>query len=196
MPAQGTSPSASTRPARSTANTPATHRVLLPHIAGHRDGDSTECPGDVLYGELPSIRPVVRRLAGNGARLTLALGAQVPGAPAAEPGGTGAPSTSTPAAAAPAQQTLEGTLTLPTGAPVAGAAVIVQSRTVARQGRSRHRDTLAEAQTGAEGQWSALVPVPAAPGPAQHLRALFPGGSGLGASVSEGLTLNAPAAVN
>ena len=175
---------------------PGNDRVLLPRIAGHRDGDSTECPGDVLYGELPSIRPVVRRLAGNGARLTLVLGAQVPGAPAAEPGGTGAPSTSTPAAAAPAQQTLEGTLTLSTGAPVAGAAVIVQSRTVARRGEAVTETTLAEVQTGAEGQWSALVPVPAAPAPAQHLRALFPGGSGLGATVSEGLTLNAPAAVN
>ena len=39
-----------------TANTPPTRRVSLPRIAGHRDGDSTECPGDVLYGELPAIR--------------------------------------------------------------------------------------------------------------------------------------------
>ena len=31
---------------------PANARVSLPHIAGHRDGDTTECPGDVLYGEL------------------------------------------------------------------------------------------------------------------------------------------------
>ena len=31
-------------------------RVSLPRIAGHRDGDSTDCPGDALYGELPRIR--------------------------------------------------------------------------------------------------------------------------------------------
>ena len=35
---------------------PAGAHVSLPHIAGHRDGDSTECPGNVLYGELPAIR--------------------------------------------------------------------------------------------------------------------------------------------
>jgi hypothetical protein len=177
---------------------PGNARVVLPRIAGHRDGDSTECPGDVLYGELPSIRPAVRRLAGSGARLTLILGAQVPaGTPAAsEPGGATAPATTTPATpTAPAQQRLEGTLTLPAGAPAAGAGVIVQSRTVSRRGELVTETTLAEVQTGAQGQWSALVPVPAAPAPAQHLRALFAGGSGLGATVSEGLTLPAAAAV-
>ena len=39
---------------------PANARVPLPRIAGHRDADSTDCPGDVLYGELPGIRPGVR----------------------------------------------------------------------------------------------------------------------------------------
>ncbi|MGA2012305.1 MAG: N-acetylmuramoyl-L-alanine amidase, partial [Solirubrobacteraceae bacterium] len=34
-------------------------RVPLPRIAGHRDGDTTDCPGDVLYGELASIRSAV-----------------------------------------------------------------------------------------------------------------------------------------
>ena len=36
---------------------PANARVSLPRIAGHRDGDSTDCPGDALYGELPAMRP-------------------------------------------------------------------------------------------------------------------------------------------
>ena len=35
---------------------PAGAHVSLPRIAGHRDGDSTDCPGNVLYGELPRIR--------------------------------------------------------------------------------------------------------------------------------------------
>ena len=34
---------------------PASAHVPLPRIAGHRDGDSTDCPGDALYGELPAI---------------------------------------------------------------------------------------------------------------------------------------------
>ncbi len=35
---------------------PAGARVSLPRIAGHRDADSTDCPGDALYGELPALR--------------------------------------------------------------------------------------------------------------------------------------------
>ncbi len=167
-------------------------RVVLPHIAGHRDGDSTECPGDVLYGELPSIRPVVGRMAGPIARLTIALGAPVPAAPGPEAGsGAAAPTTTTETSPAqPAQRTVEGTLTLLSpGAPVAGASVIVQSRTVSRRGEVVKESTLAEAQTGPQGQWSAAVPLPTTG--ALELRALSPGTRSIGASVSEGLTLPA-----
>src|SRR4029077_6678725 len=34
---------------------PANSRVSLPRIAGHRDADTTDCPGNALYGELPAI---------------------------------------------------------------------------------------------------------------------------------------------
>ena len=45
-----------------------------PNISGHRDWLATECPGDVLYGDLPSIRQqVAAELAGSTAT--------VPGAP-------------------------------------------------------------------------------------------------------------------
>ena len=54
---------------------PVNARVPLPRIAGHRDGDATECPGNVLYGELPAIRAGVRRLAPNPTRATLRLAA-------------------------------------------------------------------------------------------------------------------------
>ncbi len=37
--------------------------VSLPRVAGHRDGDSTSCPGNALYYRLPSIRPNVTSLA-------------------------------------------------------------------------------------------------------------------------------------
>jgi hypothetical protein len=54
---------------------PANARVPLPRIAGHRDADSTECPGNVLYSELPAIRAGVRRLAPHPTRATLKLAA-------------------------------------------------------------------------------------------------------------------------
>ena len=44
--------------------------VSLPRVAGHRDGDTTDCPGNVLYGQLPGIRPVIERLAGSPAALS------------------------------------------------------------------------------------------------------------------------------
>jgi hypothetical protein len=45
--------------------------VSLPRVAGHRDGDSTSCPGDALYARLPAIRPRITSLAGTPVRLTL-----------------------------------------------------------------------------------------------------------------------------
>ena len=45
--------------------------VSLPRVAGHRDGDSTGCPGDALYGHLPTIRPQVQTLARTPLKLSL-----------------------------------------------------------------------------------------------------------------------------
>ena len=45
--------------------------VDLPRIAGHRDGDLTDCPGDDLYGRLPQVRSQVNQLAGPPPQLTL-----------------------------------------------------------------------------------------------------------------------------
>ena len=30
--------------------------VLFNHVSGHRDANYTACPGDLLYGQLPTIR--------------------------------------------------------------------------------------------------------------------------------------------
>jgi hypothetical protein len=49
--------------------------VSLPRIAGHRDGDSTDCPGNAFYNRLPEIRPVITGLAKTPARLTIARSA-------------------------------------------------------------------------------------------------------------------------
>ena len=42
--------------------------VTLERIPGHRDGDSTSCPGDVLYGQLPDLRARATRYAGPAGR--------------------------------------------------------------------------------------------------------------------------------
>lgn len=155
---------------------PANALVPLPRIAGHRDGDSTECPGDALYGELAAIRTGARRLAGRPARLTLALAAGAPGA-------------------------LRGSLAFLDGTPLAGAPVTVQVREVARRGEAVTERTIGEALTDARGNWSLPAGFVAARHGGISLRALYlgaPGGglSGGGASVSEPLHLPAPAPVS
>ncbi|CAM5469626.1 Peptidoglycan recognition protein OS=Streptomyces rimosus subsp. rimosus (strain ATCC / DSM 40260 / JCM 4667 / NRRL 2234) OX=1265868 GN=SRIM_015910 PE=3 SV=1 [Streptomyces rimosus subsp. rimosus] len=40
-------------------------RARLHVISGHRDGFSTECPGDRLYGKLGSVRSSAARLQGR-----------------------------------------------------------------------------------------------------------------------------------
>ncbi len=45
--------------------------VSLRRISGHRDGCSTNCPGDALYAQLPAIRERVAGLTGQPARITL-----------------------------------------------------------------------------------------------------------------------------
>jgi hypothetical protein len=104
---------------------PADARVALPRIAGHRDADTTDCPGNVLYGELPAIRTGVRRLAPNPTRATLALTVPsvAPGTPTTpEPvggAGTGSPATGQVQALSGALELLDGA----GGVPIQGAPV-------------------------------------------------------------------------
>ncbi len=107
-------------------------RVLLPRIAGHRDGDLTSCPGSDLYGRLPAVRSQVSSLAGNPAQLSLlASGSTVP--------------LSTPV-------TLNGKLTSMDGAPIAGAPLQVQ--TIAGIGVTT---TVAAVTTAEDGSWSTTI---------------------------------------
>ncbi len=144
---------------------PANARVSLRRISGHRDADSTDCPGDALYGELPGIRARVLRLAGDPVRATLAL---VPAVPA-EPG--------QPAQLAVALVTLS-------GAPLAGVPVQLQTRTVARRGLEVVHATVAEGVTDASGHW--ITPASFAVGATAPVwvRALYLGAAGTGAAVS------------
>lgn len=163
---------------------PANARVSLPRIAGHRDGDSTECPGEVLYGELPAIRSRVLALARRPSRLTLAL-APPPAAPSPPP-----------AVAPPAApgQALAGTLAFLDGTAIAGATVQVQARTVAERGEAVLERTIATAVTDAQGSWTVPASYVAAGRGGIWLRALCATAPGaFGATISEGLHVAVPA---
>jgi hypothetical protein len=145
---------------------PANARVSLLRVSGHRDADSTDCPGDALYGQLPAIRASVLRLAGDPVKATLAL----------------------VAAAAPLQPPqLAVTLATLGGAPLAGASVQLQTRTVARRGLEVTDTPVAEGVTDATGAW--VSPASFAVGAARPVwvRALYAGGPDGGAAVSAAL---------
>ena len=193
---------------------PANARVALPRIAGHRDADSTDCPGNVLYRELPEIRQGVRRLAPNPTSATLAL-ATAPaasGAPAVSgaPAPSGAPGAQTTPATTGGEapggsatgdvQTLAGRLELLDGTPIAGAPIAIQARSVSRKGEVVSERTIAETTTDSEGRWSLSATALSEGRAGMWLRALCVGGRGFGACVSDplhvptALSLSAPAA--
>jgi hypothetical protein len=139
---------------------PANALVSLPRIAGHRDGDSTDCPGDALYSELPAIRSRVRTLAPRPLRATLALSPQAPGA------------------------LLSGGLNFLDGLPLAGAPVLIQARSSARRGELVEERTIAQATTDVQGRWSLPASLSPAPREGTWLRALHPPGAGSGPAVA------------
>jgi len=59
----------------STNKYPSGTQVRVNRVAGHRDVDATSCPGDALYGQLPTLRRLVGNLppAGTGTSLVAAL---------------------------------------------------------------------------------------------------------------------------
>ncbi len=107
-------------------------RITVPRIAGHRQVDSTDCPGTDLYAQLPAVRTRVTGLAGVPMQLTLLVDRTVV-----------APNTPV---------TLSGTLSRLGGPPLAGAPVQVQ--TVGGVGRET---TFATVATGADGSWTATL---------------------------------------
>jgi hypothetical protein len=112
---------------------PGSH-VLLPRVAGHRDGDQTDCPGDALYHRLPEVRRHVNAIVGTPARLSVAT-----------PRLTVAPGAVVP---------LTGRLTaLSGGAPLPGATIEIQALA------ADAATTIATAVTAADGTWSATVTV-------------------------------------
>jgi N-acetylmuramoyl-L-alanine amidase len=187
---------------------PANAKVSLPRVAGHRDADATECPGNALYGELPSIRRASARLAGDPASLSIRIGEAPPpatsgGEPSTGAAGAGAPP-SQPAPEGAQQRLLSGRLTLLDGSPIPNAVVEIQARGVSRRGEVVQERTLTTATTDTEGNWSLPVAIShpqqlhpqyrgygkkrrRLPEPLSALRVLFPGGNGLPATISSPL---------
>jgi len=61
--------------------------VTFERISGHRDGDSTSCPGDVLYSQLADLRTRATRYTGPLATLTMYTSKTVRGVKPSEVGG-------------------------------------------------------------------------------------------------------------
>jgi hypothetical protein len=138
---------------------PARREVTFHRIAGHRDGDQTDCPGTALYGQLPGLRDGAAakqramggpRPVGALARLTLAAASS--------------------RVALPAEAQVSGTLHGPDGAPVSGVPVSLQV-----QG-SKRWVTVARVRTAADGTFGGTMPVRRN----SLVRAHFGGGNGGG----------------
>jgi uncharacterized protein with LGFP repeats len=147
---------------------PAGARVSLPRVAGHRDADSTDCPGDALYGQLSDVRQGAARLAGSSCRLTLQALIGAGGLP----------------------EGVLGSLRRLDGTPVVGAGLAIQQRALARGGQVVSERTVAQATTDERGAFGVpLSFTPARKRPHTPLRAVFAGAPGLGACVSDPLEL-------
>ncbi len=110
--------------------------VSLPRVAGHRDGDSTSCPGNALYGRLPAIRPQVTALAlSQGIPVALSLSA------------------SAGRAVRGASVSLAGNLQQLSGTPVTGATIALQQIT------PNAATTITSVTTDSSGNFSAPVVV-------------------------------------
>ncbi|MDQ6778857.1 MAG: N-acetylmuramoyl-L-alanine amidase, partial [Actinomycetota bacterium] len=109
--------------------------VSLPRVAGHREGCTTDCPGNAFYARLPMLRPRIHALAGKAVRIALSAPAQ--------PGSAAAP------------VALSGRLTDLGGTAVAGALVEVQRFSATL--RAVSTTTIGTATTGSDGSFTAAV---------------------------------------
>jgi hypothetical protein len=122
----------------STNRFPAGAPVTFNRISGHRDGDATSCPGDVLYAQLPALRTRATALAGPiaaGPPAQVTLSVAAPAIPYGQPAA------------------FAGTVTVPGGGASAGELVDVQKR-----GTTGAWVTLARVAAGPDGTWAASVP--------------------------------------
>ena len=139
--------------------------VTLPVIAGHRDANYTECPGDALYALLPTVRTTVAKLI-NPTNWIVTLNVS--------------------AASIPANSTVtySGSVTTATGGPGSGT-VTVQRRPASGGAWADWRT----APLGADGTYSVAVKMTSSN--SWQFRAKMPGVTGIltGYSFSQGLTV-------
>ncbi len=131
-------------------NTP----VSLNRIAGHRDGDATDCPGNALERQLPALRRRASARAGRAAALTIA--------------------SSAPQVVYPGPVMLAGRLAYLDGTPIAGAPIELQTPPAGVE------QTITTVITAADGTWDAALGL----AQSMPLRALFRGDATHPASVS------------
>ncbi len=117
--------------------------VTFQRISGHRDGDATSCPGNVLYGQLPALRTETTRRTNAPA-------------PAAAAASSLTLRVATRSVRYPAGIDVSGQLRFGDGSSPAGAALELQF-----QPRGGAWQPVGSATTGADGQWFATAAVPA-----------------------------------
>ena len=123
--------------------------VTFERISGHRDGNNTACPGNVLYTQLDQLRTAAARFAGPAVGLTLYAAREVPGVK--------------PSA-------VSGYLRFPDGSGAAGAVIAVEYLRTA-DGAAAAWAQVASAVAAPDGAWRATVELPAS----GQLRAVFAG---------------------
>jgi hypothetical protein len=111
--------------------------VTLNRISGHRDGNSTSCPGDALYAQLPELRRRASALA----------------APVAAPSGLVTLAVAAPTVPYGQPAAFAGLVTRPGGVAAADEPVAVQKRT-----STGSWVTVARATAAADGTWATNVP--------------------------------------
>jgi N-acetylmuramoyl-L-alanine amidase len=136
--------------------------VTFQRISGHRDGDQTTCPGDLLYGQLPGLRDEVARRLGQVASSGLSVKAL------------------TRRVRFPSPVKLSGRLRFGDGSPAAGVGL-----TLEYQPRGGTWQPVGSASTGADGSWTSVAAVPAS----GLVRAVFEGDPGRGPLRSPGLSV-------
>jgi hypothetical protein len=135
--------------------------VRVPRILGHRDTNSTECPGDVLYGQIDDLRAMAGGVSPQG----IATRVEATLKPSSLDYGE--------------EATLTGKLTTAAGDPVVAQSVAVQARV---DGKWR---TSSEPVTGADGSFAA----PLKPKLSRPIRVRFAGAGDLRSSITATTTL-------
>jgi hypothetical protein len=113
---------------------PAGEHIRFNRIAGHRDGDATDCPGDDLYAQLPELRRLAAAYGTSAALTTLTASASPPLIPFLT------------------KARISGTLSFGDGASPRGRTIVIEAR-----GANGRWVPVARAKAAGDGTWSAQL---------------------------------------